>query len=278
MPELPEVETVVRDLKPGLVGRTIIRVTKTPEAMKRAEKHPWDRILTGQTWRDVRRRGKWIIQEFASGANFLAHLGMTGQYQLHEANETCADHVHLELSLDNGAWLRFRDIRRFGALCYLPPGTNPETHLESEGLGPEPFGVDPGYWSETIRKSTRNLKALLLDQTVVAGVGNIYADESLFSSGLHPGRSGCQLSENEVQKLRKAVETILTKAVSGRGSTIRDYVGGSGLAGSFQNRLKVYGREGLPCPRCKTPIERADWAGRSSHYCPTCQPISRPAF
>jgi formamidopyrimidine-DNA glycosylase len=198
---------------------------------------------------------------------------MTGQFTVVHASEPEPDHLHVVYSLDNQKELRFRDPRRFGSTEYFSDRGAVEAEMNTE-LGPEPFGLDPDYFRDAVRGTARNLKALLLDQTVVAGVGNIYADEACFRAKLHPGRAGKSLKPEECARLREAVEAVLTRAIEARGSTIRDYVGGSGLRGGFQNEHAVYGRTDEPCPVCETTIKCARFAGRASHYCPTCQVLS----
>jgi formamidopyrimidine-DNA glycosylase len=143
--------------------------------------------------------------------------------------------------------------------------------FEQAGLGPEPFDLPAPYWRSRLRASRRNLKAALLDQTLVAGVGNIYADESLFQARLHPARLACALTDTEADRLRRAIAVVLHRAIERRGSSIRNYVGGSGLEGEYQHEFRVYGRPGQPCPRCGSAIACLRLAGRSSHFCPACQ-------
>ena len=198
---------------------------------------------------------------------------MTGQFTVVPASEPEPDHLHVVFSLDNAKDLRFRDQRRFGSVEYFAHRAALEADMNTE-LGPEPFGLGADYFRDAVRGTSRNLKAILLDQTIVAGVGNIYADEACFGAKLHPGRTGKSLSPEECDRLREAVEAVLTRAIESRGSTIRDYVGGSGLRGGFQNEFAVYGRADEPCRECETAIACARYSGRSSHYCPTCQVIN----
>jgi formamidopyrimidine-DNA glycosylase len=280
MPELPEVETVVRDLRPLVVGRAITGVRQSEKKLRRPWKSAWNAKVVGSRIEAVRRRGKWILIDLQDrGAKprgsqaqplLRVHLGMTGQFTVAPASAPEPDHLHVVFSLDDGNELRLRDSRRFGSAEYFPDRTAVEAEMNAE-LGPEPFGIDPDYFRETVRGTSRNLKAILLDQKAVAGVGNIYADEALFRAKLHPGRAGKGLSPEECDRLREAIEAVMTKAIAGRGSTIRDYVGGSGLRGGFQNEFAVYGRTGEPCAVCGAPIKSARFAGRSSHYCPVCQ-------
>ncbi len=167
--------------------------------------------------------------------------------------------------------MRFRDVRRFGSATLFADRTALAEHFRDRGLGPEPFAIDAAYWRACLQRTQRNLKAILLDQRVVAGVGNIYADESLFEAQLLPRRLGKDLRRGEADRLRRAIVAVLNRAIEKRGSSIRDYVGGSGLKGAYQNEFRVYGRADEPCPRCRTPITRIVLAGRSTHFCPRCQ-------
>jgi len=293
MPELPEVETVVRDLRPLAVGRSILAVRHGKRKLRMPWNAKWNAALEGCRIETIRRRGKWIVVELFGRAagrkppggptrgltahgspRLLVHLGMTGQFTAVSASDPVADHVHLAFALHDGCELRFRDVRRFGSAVLFPDAESVETFFIESALGPEPFDLDADYFRAAVRKSSRNLKALLLDQTLLAGVGNIYADEACFRAKLHPRRLGQSLTFDEVDRLREAIETVLTRAIEGRGSTIRDYVGGSGLRGGFQNEHAVYGRTGEPCGACETAIECVRLAGRSSHYCPKCQNVS----
>lgn len=271
MPELPEVETVVRDLRPLLVGRTIAGVVVGERKLRRPWNEAWGPTLIGRTFTVARRRGKWIVLELDDDRRLVVHLGMTGQFTVADAALARPDHLHLRFDLDGGdAELRYRDIRRFGSVELFPDESSVVEYLGAK-LGPEPFNIPAKPFAEAIQGSTRNLKALLLDQGIVAGVGNIYADEALFAAKLHPKSRGRDLTSSQVKKLREAISAVIEKAVQGRGSTIRDYVGGSGLRGEYQHELTAYGRTGEPCLRCGKPITMLRVAGRSSHFCPSCQ-------
>jgi len=307
VPELPEVETVVRDLRPLLAGRGITGVRQSKHKLRRPWKPQWNAAVNGARVEAVRRRGKWILIDLAgaepnpppppslkgrgekrsgnssspfpsgkragglgSSPLLRVHLGMTGQFTVVPASAAPPDHLHVVFALDNAHELRYRDPRRFGSVEYFANRADAEAELSAE-LGPEPFGIDATYFRAAVRGTARNLKAILLDQTIVAGVGNIYADEACFRAKLHPGRTGKSLSAADCDRLREAIESVLTRAIESRGSTIRDYVGGSGLGGGFQNEHAVYGRTDQPCPACAAAIECARYAGRASHYCPRCQ-------
>ncbi len=268
MPELPEVETVVRDLRPLLIGRSFVKISVSKKALRRQWSRAWERQLLGRCVGAIHRRGKWILIDLGEPW-LLVHLGMTGQFTVAEGpRET---HTHLVFTLDNAKELRFRDVRRFGSVTLHASRAKLDVVLAESRLGPEPFDLAPACWWESLQSSRRNLKAILLDQTVVAGVGNIYADESLFEARLHPSLMGKAVKAAQAETLRQAIVSVLTRAIDRRGSSIRDYIGGSGLKGQMQDEFRVYGRTGKPCLVCRASIERTVLAGRSTHYCPKCQ-------
>jgi formamidopyrimidine-DNA glycosylase len=272
VPELPEVETVVRDLRSLLVGRRIASVEASDQPLRKSWSAEWGPLLSGRQIQELHRRGKWIDIALDRDLHLVFHLGMTGQLVVKSAKEPREPHTHLVFALDRGSTqLRFRDIRRFGSGTLFQSPAEVRQFFEEAGLGPEPFELDPTYWRERLGSTERSLKAVLLDQRVVAGVGNIYADETLFSARLHPARLGKDLTPAEADRLRRAIAEVLTEAIEKRGSSIRNYVGGSGLQGEYQNEFRVYGRTGEPCPRCGTLIESIRLAGRATHFCPSCQ-------
>lgn len=272
MPELPEVETVVRELRPRLLDRRFqsVRVGRRP--LRHRWQTRWGPLVIGQRIERLHRRGKWIVMDLGGGPCLVLHLGMTGQLTVTPAETTRRDHTHLIFGLDPGnEELRFRDVRRFGCALYFPDAASRERFPSLAELGPEPFDLDPACWRDRLRATERSLKAALLDQHLVAGVGNIYADESLFAARLPPTRRGCDLAPAEADRLRRAVVAVLTQAIERRGSSIRDYIGGNGEKGGFQKEFRVYGQTGLPCRRCQTPIACIRLAGRATHFCPHCQ-------
>ncbi len=270
MPELPEVETVVRDLRPLIVGRTISSIWLGPKKLRMPWSDVWNAGVVGASVAAIRRRGKWILVDLDSGAILLVHLGMTGQFTAVPTADPRPDHLHFVFDLGGGHELRYRDVRRFGSVQWIASDAVVQ-HAFGETLGPEPFDIPAVPFSTALRASRRNLKAILLDQSILAGVGNIYADESLFRAKLHPQTLGSDLTKAQCDRLRLAIEAVIVRAIDSRGSSIRDYIGGSGLRGGFQDEFAVYGRTGEPCDVCQTPIEMIRVAGRSSHYCPKCQ-------
>ena len=287
MPELPEVETIARGLQGSVAGRRILSVTlrKTdfiddPVAIERE--------LPGRQIARVERFGKFMLLQLAnpSAASgpaaataklvaadavqeaLLVHLGMTGNLAPHFAEQPLAKHTHVTFVLDDGRELRYIDPRRFGRMAYL---AGEALTAELLRFGAEPLLVTAEEFSRRIQGSRARIKALLLDQRVLRGVGNIYADESLWSARIHPARSGASLKSAEIEILLKALQKILRKAIQMRGSSISDFVDAEGIAGDYQQHHKVYGREGEKCFRCAAKIRRIIVAGRSSHFCPACQ-------
>ena len=270
MPELPEVQTVVTSLRPKVVGQTIRGVHVYRADVVDPPGTDLAALLTGTRIRSVERRGKRIIFTLDDGhdSKFFVHLGMTGRLTI--VTDTADDttrpkHTHVEFRLDTGT-LRFADPRRFGGLWWLGPGG-----CADAGMGPEPLTVRPTQLLRRLARTTRAVKNALLDQSVVAGLGNIYVDESLFGAGIHPLTPANELTAGQVGRLNRSIKTVLRRAIRNRGSTLRDYVDADGVGGSFQSLHKVYDREGKPCRRCRTPIERIVLGGRSTHYCPKCQ-------
>ncbi|MBI1832287.1 MAG: bifunctional DNA-formamidopyrimidine glycosylase/DNA-(apurinic or apyrimidinic site) lyase [Planctomycetes bacterium] len=270
MPELPEVETVVRDLRPLLVGRSFAKIAVGRKSLRKKWSRAWEPRLLGQRVHMIQRRGKWILIGLEEPW-LVVHLGMTGQFTVVPASQPRSTHTHIVFTLDDGNELRYRDVRRFGSVAVYPDRSTLDEALAASRLGPEPFDLDSASWRQSLRATRRNLKAILLDQTIVAGVGNIYADESLFEARLHPALLGQSLKPKDAEVLRLAIVTVLTRAIDRRGASIRDYVGGTGLKGQMQDEFRVYGRTAKPCPRCRAPIEKIKLAGRSTHFCPRCQ-------
>ncbi|HEV3144034.1 MAG TPA: bifunctional DNA-formamidopyrimidine glycosylase/DNA-(apurinic or apyrimidinic site) lyase [Gemmataceae bacterium] len=271
MPELPEVETVVRDLRPLLCGQRLIAVHTSRRKLRQPWKRAWQSHVLGKRVEAVRRRGKWIIVDLEQSSHLLVHLGMTGRFTVVESQTPKAAHTHVIFRLNDGEReLRFADIRRFGSVRYC---ANPDEldRLLGSKLGPEPWEMDPNDFYQRLRSSRRCLKAILLDQSVIAGVGNIYADESLFVARLSPKQLGARSTRAQTDRLLRAITEVLNQAIRYRGSSIRDYVGGNGEQGQYQNEFQVYGRAGEPCPNCGRAIACIRLAGRATHFCPRCQ-------
>ena len=274
MPELPEVETIAAGLRAVIAGRTIRDARCLLPKLLR-ETRPDDLApLAGSRISGVRRRGKILIIEAESRA-LLVHLKMTGRFLWVRADEPLDDHTHFILAFDDAAEeLRFRDVRKFGFLRCLPSG-EVDACDEVARLGPEPLEIGPEEFAARLAARKGRLKSVLLDQRVLAGVGNIYADESLHAAGLHPLTAAARLAPGESRRLRSALRRILKAAIAAGGSSIRDYRGVGGEIGGFQTRHRVYGREGKACRRCGGTIRRIVVGGRSTFYCPKCQPEKR---
>lgn len=273
MPELPEVETVKRTLEPDLIEQKItgVRVLyggiiKIPAPEQFAQE------LIGRIFQGIRRRGKYLVFSLSGNLNLVIHLRMTGQLVVCENTKPLDKHTHLVFQLDNGRELRFTDIRKFG-LVYLVGEGCYEDIGGLYNLGPEPLEEEftlQGLRESLQKKGKTRLKAFLLDQSQVAGIGNIYADEILFAAGLHPERRAGCLQPHEEDRLYAAIRSRLQESVNLRGTTIRDYVDGRGEKGRFQEKLKVYGRGGQRC-HCGSLLEKIIVAGRTTVFCPKCQ-------
>jgi formamidopyrimidine-DNA glycosylase len=283
MPELPEVETVVRGLRAAVLGRRIeaVRLGKTDFIENPAE---LEAFLPGCRIRGVERYGKFIVLTLEraglrNNCRLLVHLGMTGQLQARRAADPVAPHTHVFLALDDGRELRYTDIRRFGRIRLLAArnaGLRPASSVSDlPSLGLDPLEITEAEFARTLGARRAMVKALLLDQHVLRGIGNIYADESLWRARIHPARHAAQLTRREIATLRQSIRRILQHAIRLGGSSISDYVGADGEPGWFQFRHRAYGREGQPCFRCRAKIRRTIVAGRSSYFCPRCQPVPR---
>lgn len=278
MPELPEVETVRRDLARLVAGRRVVAVTVAGRrSIRRQSPAEFGASLEGRRIEGVARRGKYLLAALDDGAVLVVHLRMSGQLLLVGAGEQLeqAPHTHVVLALDDGSELRFVDPRTFGELFVtadLASDGRP-TALAAIGVDPIVDGLDPGLVGALLARRRTTLKAFLLDQHLVAGVGNLYADEICFRAGLRPDRRTESVSTKEAARLCEAVLAVLGEAVALRGSTLRDarYRDLLGEHGAFQHRHAVYARTGEPCASCGAPVVRARVAGRSAHFCPSCQ-------
>jgi formamidopyrimidine-DNA glycosylase len=280
MPELPEVETVVRDLRPRIVGAEISGARSSWARTLRTHDGPaFDAALRGRRVEAIGRRAKLLVVELSGGVALTIHLKMTGQLFVVPAGSPEDAYVRLVLALADGRELRFRDIRKFGRVGLY--GRDPATgELVTEpggiavfaGHGPEP--LDPAFSLAAFRRRLRarkaRLKPLLLDQAFIAGIGNIYADEALWAARLHPLRSAASLRPADERRLYLAIRSILAEAIERRGSSIDDYTAPDG-DGEMQEQLQVYQRTGEPCPRCGRPIRRIVIGARATHFCSWCQ-------
>jgi formamidopyrimidine-DNA glycosylase len=283
VPELPEVETIARELRPLLVGKTINRVWfDWPNQIKHPAPEEFAQAAAGREILDVDRRGKWLVFSLSGGAVLVIQVKMTGQLDV-VASETPRDrHVHAVFRLDSGEELRLRDTRKFGRLGLYQRdeagailGADDARELFA-GFGPEP--LDPAFTLRDFRRLLRarraRLKTLLMNQEFLAGVGNIYADEALWRARIHPLRSAATLRTEQERRLYEALREVLTEAIERRGSSVDDYRAPSGR-GEMQNFLNIYGRTGKPCPRCGRPTRRIVVNARSTHFCSWCQRLPK---
>jgi len=273
VPELPEVETIRRDLLPALRGRSFTHAWVSPEAPRLVQAPSaadFARLLAGRRVEDISRRGKYLVFHLSGALYLVVHLRMTGAL-LHRPSDAPPDrYVRAILSLDDGSELRFSDLRKFGAFWLVA-----ELSEVLGRLGPEPLdsGLTPSLLRDLTARRRAPVKSLLLDQRALAGIGNIYADEALFAAGLHPLRPASGLSDAEVERLHDAIRRVLLAALEDRGASFSDYVDASGREGRHQFRVRVFRRTGKPCYTCGREIERVKVAGRSTHFCPQCQPL-----
>lgn len=271
MPELPEVETIVRSLAPGICGREIERAELLFKPLLRRPPRGGLAVLARKRVLRARRRGKMAIIECEGGLTLVFHLKMTGQLLLAASGAARDKHTRLVVTFsDGGSQLRFRDIRKFGFLLCVK-GAAESACAELSCLGPEPLDITREDFGRVLRGRNARIKGLLLNQTVIAGIGNIYADEILFDSGVHPVTRAATLSKKDVDGLWESTRKILALAIEAKGSTLRDYVDAKGRSGGFQFFHKVYDREGEPCFTCGAPVKRIRVAGRSSYFCARCQ-------
>lgn len=273
MPELPEVETVVRTLSGLVVGKQIERVSvllpriiRTPDDVEEFKSQ-----LAGQTIHAIKRRAKFI-QFFLDRDVLISHLRMEGRYGLYQAEEPVEKHTHVIFHFTDGTELRYRDVRQFGTMDVYPLGLETTTGPLAK-LGVEP--LDESFTVEVLRKLVKDrptkIKPLLLNQECIVGLGNIYVDESLFLARIHPERPAGKLTKKQVASLHASIVATLSEAVEQGGSSIKSYVNGQGEMGMFQQSLKVYGRKDEPCVNCGTQIVRFVVGGRGTHICPVCQ-------
>lgn len=272
MPELPEVEVICQGLRPLVVGQTFGRVRVSGLALRLpvpgAELRRW---LTGAMVQEVRRRGKYLIFVLDNRARLIFHLGMTGRLGLFPAKAPLATHDHLCLGLTNRMELRFNDTRRFGSVQVLDPDQDEAVFFAA--LGPEPLlkGYSAAYLANKAAGRGQAIKSFLMDSRVVVGIGNIYANEILHEAGISPTRPAGQVTRAEWRRVVEATRAVLNRAISAGGSTISDFLNASGKPGYFQLEFKVYGRQGMPCPRCREVIIKETLGGRATYFCPGCQ-------
>ena len=269
MPELPEVETTRRGLRPLVVGQTIRSLQVREPRLRWPVEPSLDRRLRNRTVQELSRRAKYLLMITDAGT-LLVHLGMSGSLRYLPERSEPARHDHFDIQFVSGAMLRFNDPRRFGSVHW---STLPEAHWLLKDLGPEPLGADfSGDYLWRISRGRRiAIKSLLMNGRIVAGLGNIYANEALFRAGIHPTRPAGRVSRKRLERLADAVEEVLREAIQAGGTTLQDFVGGDGEPGYFQLALDAYGRAGEPCVRCERPLKVRTVGQRATYYCANCQ-------
>lgn len=270
MPELPEVETARQGIAPHLTGQAVIRVVVRESRLRWPVPGELADRLSGQVIQAVQRRAKYLLLRTEAGS-VLLHLGMSGSLRLLPVGTAPRKHDHVDIELASGYCLRFNDPRRFGALLWTDDP--PEQHPLLRHLGPEPLSEEftAGHLHAAARHRRAPVKSFIMDNRIVVGVGNIYANEALFMAGIHPLRAAGRISRNRYEVLADSIRQVLTEAIRQGGTTLRDFVGSAGEPGYFAQYLKVYGRHRLPCPECGEPIKLHRLSQRATYYCPHCQ-------
>ncbi|WP_077621278.1 DNA-formamidopyrimidine glycosylase [Sediminibacillus massiliensis] len=273
MPELPEVETVRKTLLHLVKNKEIndVQVYWDNIIKKPAQQEIFKQSLIGQTIHDIRRKGKFLLFDLNDYV-LVSHLRMEGKYGVFPSSTPLLKHTHVVFAFTDGEELRYNDVRKFGTMHLFKKGEEAADKPLSL-LGPDPFedDFDLSIFQSKIQKSERSIKAILLDQSVIAGLGNIYVDETLFKAGVHPERRGSSLTEKDISKIHHAAVDTLLLAIEQGGTTIRSYVNSQGQIGMFQQELFVYGQHNEPCKKCGSPIAKIKVGGRGTHVCTTCQ-------
>jgi formamidopyrimidine-DNA glycosylase len=273
MPELPEVETVRRMIEPQLIGQTILSVSvSNPQIIAYPDATAFAALLTGQTVRRMSRRGKFLTVHFESGDRLVIHLRMTGQLLVTPSDYPVEKHTHLQAALSVGCQIRYIDVRRFGRFWYLK-ADEPDSITGQDKLGLEPLddALTKDYLKARLGGRKKSIKEMLHDQSVVAGIGNIYSDEILFEAGLYPEEKCFDLTAGDWDSLSAKIKEVIAWGIKANETTPEEYLAGAGKEYRNMPDLRVYGREGQPCSRCGAAIERIVIGGRSSCYCPVCQ-------
>ncbi|WP_343288193.1 DNA-formamidopyrimidine glycosylase [Turicibacter bilis] len=276
MPELPEVETVKEALNQTVKGQTIKEIELRYEPMvKNMSADEFKEKLINQTIQEVSRRGKYLVFHF-DDYQLLSHLRMEGKYFYVDSDFELNPHVHVIFTLENGKRLLYQDTRKFGTYHLYDKAIDLETTAPFQVLGLEPFATEftPSYVKEKIQNKKKPIKSLLLDQTVVCGLGNIYVDEVLYRARLHPLTSSSELTDKDIENVVKYTVEVLARAIELGGTTIRTFSSSHGVSGTFQNELLVHQRKGENCYECHTPIEKIKVGGRGTYFCPTCQKLT----
>lgn len=275
MPELPEVETIKRTLNELIVDKHIDHVTvNLPRIIQRPDDiHAFAMELAGHRITGVERRGKFL-RILLDGLVLVSHLRMEGRYGLYSQHDPVEKHTHVIFHFKDGTELRYQDVRQFGTMHLFPAGQDLlEKPLNKLGLEPMDESFTPEMLRAVVGTRSTSIKAALLNQSYVVGIGNIYVDESLFKAGIHPAQPAKSLTDSQFHVLHEAIVSTLGASIQVGGSSIKSFVNGQGKTGDFQHQLQIYGRNAKPCVNCGTLIEKSVVAGRGTHHCPVCQPL-----
>lgn len=272
MPEMPEVETVRRTLIPLVKGKTIKKVVLWYPKIVATDHEKFLTELPGKKIIDIDRYAKYLLIRLSDNLTIVSHLRMEGKYHLTTPDVPKDKHDHVEFIFTDGTALRYNDVRKFGRMQLILTGTEKQVTAIGK-LGPEPNSPEfsEQYFIDSLQRKKKNIKNTLLDQKTVAGLGNIYVDETLWQSGIHPLSSANKIPADKVKELRRNINETITIAIKERGTTVHTYLDANGQTGGYQKMLKVYGHAGEACPKCGTPLEKIKVSGRGTTFCPKCQ-------
>jgi len=271
MPELPEVETVRNVLKKRILNKRIKEVNILYSKMIENNEDEFKKILIGNEFKDILRKGKWLIFEL-NDYYLLSHLRMEGKFFIKESKDEVQKHEHIIIRLNDGSDLRYHDTRKFGRMKLIKrEELNDTEEIKKQGLEPISDDINASYLKEKLKNKRLPIKTVLLDQSIISGLGNIYVNEVLFSSKINPLKNAREINLDECEKIIKTSREILKKAIIEGGTTIKSYTSSLGVTGNYQNFLNVHKKEGLPCPNCNNKIKNIKVGGRSTYYCEYCQ-------
>ena len=274
MPEMPEVETVRRTLLPLIKGKTIKEVTVWYPKIITGDAKEFAKQLTGKKIENIERYAKYLLIRLSDNLTIVSHLRMEGKYRLVKINTKKDKHDHVQIIFSDNSALRYNDVRKFGRMQLIKTGTEKEkTGISKLGAEPNSAAFTVSYLQNGLARKKKNIKSTLLDQSVVAGLGNIYVDEVLWETKIHPLSQANSIPAKKVAQLHDNINSLIELAIAERGTTVHTYLDANGKTGGFQKMLQVYGHKGEPCVRCGTPLEKIKVNGRGTTFCPKCQVI-----
>ena len=274
MPEMPEVETVRRTLLPLIKGKTIKEVTVWYPKIITGDAKEFARQLTGKKIENIDRYAKYLLIRLSNNLTIVSHLRMEGKYRLVKINTKKDKHDHVQIVFKDNSALRYNDVRKFGRMQLIKTGTEREkTGIGKLGVEPNSTAFTVSYLQNGLARKKKNIKNTLLDQSIVAGLGNIYVDEVLWETKIHPLSQANAIPAEKIAQLHDNINSLIELAIAERGTTVHTYLDANGKTGGFQRMLQVYGHKGEPCVRCGTPLEKIKVNGRGTTFCPKCQVI-----